>query len=582
MFGVFFKRKNPHIYSDLTPGDIFLDSSNLAGMAVEQFEGRMEQPVGSLAIFLVGVAFVIAACAFGWRTFELQVQKGSQYALAAQENRLAHSLLFAQRGVIYDRTGKELAWNEAALASSEGTSTEPSLPYALRRYIDLPGLAHVLGYVRYPKADNSGVWWRTDLAGVSGAELIFDDMLAGTNGTEMAEVDAHNNIRRRALIERPHDGRNITLSIDAEMQSKLYSVLSRHAEQFNFVGGAGMIIDVRTGEIVAMTSFPEYSSQALTDGDHARVVAYSSDTRKPFLNRALSGVYTPGSIVKPIFAAAALQEGIITPEKAIFSPGFISIPNQYNPDKPSIIKDWRAHGWTSMREAISVSSDVYFFSIGGGYQDQEGLGIARIDTWARAFGLGQATGFDFAGEADGVIQTPAWKTEAFGEDEPWRLGDTYNTSIGQYGFQVTLAQMVRAVAAIANGGRLPELQIIASSTPAYASVGISDENLKVVREGMRLAVTSDIGTARALNILGFSIAGKTGTAEVGSKKQFMNSWVMGFWPYDKPKYAFAVVLERAPAGTLSGAAPAMRGFFDWLAERPAETAPIVQDIEIAH
>ncbi|MBI4068054.1 hypothetical protein HY413_01430 [Candidatus Kaiserbacteria bacterium] len=581
MLGDLFRRKNPYTHSDLTPGDIFLDSSNLAGMAVEQFEGRIEKPVASFAIFLVGVVFVLAALIFGWRMFELQVRKGADYALAAQENRLVHSLLFAERGVIYDRTGKELAWNEAAFAAEGSTSTEPLLPYSLRRYSELPGLAHVLGYVRYPKADSSGVWWRTDLTGVSGAELIFNDQMAGKNGTEMAEVDVRNVIHRRSLIERPRGGRNITLSIDAEMQSKLYTTLAQHAKQFNFVGGAGMIIDVTTGEIIALTSVPEYSSQALTSGDQTEVSSFSSDQRKPFLNRALSGVYTPGSIVKPFFAAAALQEGIITPEKSIFSPGFISIPNLYNPDKPSIIKDWRAHGWTAMREAISVSSDVYFFSIGGGYEDQEGLGIARINTWARAFGLGRATGFDFAGEADGVIPTPAWKKEVFGENEPWRLGDTYNTSIGQYGFQVTPAQMVRAVAAIANGGRLPALQIIASSTPAYVSVGISDEHLAVVREGMRLAVTSDKGTARALNIPGFPIAGKTGTAEVGSKKQFMNSWVIGFWPYDKPKYAFAVVLERAPAGTLSGAAPAMRGFFDWLAQRPVEAVSVVQDIEIA-
>ncbi len=581
MFSSLFKRKNPHIHSDLTPGDIFLDSSNLAGMAVEQFEGRIEKPVASFAIFLVGAVFVLAALIFGWRMFELQVRKGADYALAAQENRLVHSLLFAKRGVISDRTGRELAWNEAAFAAEGSTSTEPLLPYSLRRYSELPGLAHVLGYVRYPKADSSGVWWRTDLTGVSGAELIFNGQMAGKNGTEMAEVDVRNVIRRRSLIERPRDGRNITLSIDAEMQSKLYTTLAQHAKQFNFVGGAGMIIDVTTGEIIALTSVPEYSSQALTSGDQTKVSSFSSDQRKPFLNRALSGVYTPGSIVKPFFAAAALQEGIITPEKAIFSPGFISIPNRYNPDKPSIIKDWRAHGWTAMREAISVSSDVYFFSIGGGYEDQEGLGIARIETWARAFGLGKATGFDFAGEAGGVIPTPAWKKEVFGESEPWRLGDTYNTSIGQYGFQVTPAQMARAVAAIANGGRLPELQIIASSTPAYVSVGISDEHLSVVREGMRLAVTSEKGTARALNIPGFPIAGKTGTAEVGSKKQFMNSWVIGFWPYEKPKYAFAVVLERAPAGTLSGAAPAMRGFFDWLAQRPAEAVSVVQDIEIA-
>ncbi len=554
MFGWLRKKKST---GEITPDDIFLDSSNLPGLAVEQFEGRIEHPVSSISVWMVGVGFVISAMIFLWQTLDLQVMRGAQFAAAAQNNRLAHSLLFAERGVIYDRTGRELAWNER----------DETLPYSLRRYSDLRGLSHVLGFVRYPKTDNAGVWWRTDLTGVSGAELIFNDMLDGVNGTEMAEVDALGGVSRRMLIDPPRDGKSVTLSIDAEMQSKLYDVLSTHARAQGFQGGAAVIMDVRTGEIIALTSIPEYSSQALTDGASEIVSRYTNDSQKPFLDRAIGGAYTPGSIVKPIFAAGALKEGIITPEKSIFSPGYITIPNQYNPDKPTIIKDWRAHGWTNMREAISVSSDVYFFSIGGGYEEQDGLGIDRLDKYARAFGLGARTEVDLVGEVSGVIPTPKWKTEIFGEDEPWRLGDTYNTAIGQYGFQVTPLQMARVYAAIANGGSLPAPHITASSTPVMTPTGVSDEYLKIVREGMRLAVTSPLGTARSLNIIGFPIAGKTGTAEVGTRNQFMNSWVVGFWPYEKPQYAFAVVLERAPAGTASGAAPAMRSFFDWLANR---------------
>ncbi|MBI2048300.1 MAG: hypothetical protein HYT30_00010 [Parcubacteria group bacterium] len=563
-------RQNKNLAThDITPGDIFLDASNLPGLSVEQFEGRIVQPVSPRTIWMIGAGFALVAIAFIWQLFNLQIQNGAQFAAVAQENRLAHSLLFAQRGVIYDRTGKELVWNESA----------EDLPYALRKYSELPGLSHVLGYVRYPKTDTAGVWWRTELAGVSGAESVFDAVLAGKNGTEMAEVDAHGDIQRRSLIAPPRDGGSVRLSIDAEMQSKLYTTLAKHAETHHFVGGAGVILDVMTGEIIALTSVPEYKSQILTNGDRALVAEYSGDSRTPFLNRALAGVYTPGSIVKPLFAAAALAEGIIAPDKQIFSPGFISIPNPYNPDKPTIIKDWRAHGWTAMREAISVSSDVYFFSIGGGYEDQKGLGISRIDTYARKFGLGKPTGFDYGGESEGVIPTPEWKKEVFGEEEPWRLGDTYNTSIGQYGFQVTPMQMVRAVAAIANGGTLPAPHMLASSTPVHTPIGIDDEYLQVVREGMRLAVTSNLGTARALNIAGFPIAGKTGTAELGSRKQYMNSWVVGFWPYDKPQYAFAVVLERAPAGTLSGAAPAMRPFFEWVAHHESDDTEGVTNIQ---
>jgi penicillin-binding protein 2 len=236
------------------------------------------------------------------------------------------------------------------------------------------------------------------------------------------------------------------------------------------------------------------------------------------------------------------------------------------------MKDWRAHGWTNMRQAIAVSSDVYFYAIGGGYQNQPGLGISRLDSYAHRYGLGEMTGIVLPGEVEGLVPTPEWKESIFGDD-PWRLGDTYNTSIGQYGFQVTPVQMVRAVGAIANGGDLMVPQIVASSTPETTALGIPDEYLSVVREGMRLAVSdSSVGTARAINVSGMELAGKTGTAEVGSRKQYMNSWVIGFWPASNPKYAFATVLEKAPAGTLSGAAPSMNPFFYWLLQNRREMA----------
>jgi penicillin-binding protein 2 len=216
-----------------------------------------------------------------------------------------------------------------------------------------------------------------------------------------------------------------------------------------------------------------------------------------------------------------------------------------------------------MRRAIAVSSDVYFYTIGGGFESQKGLGIAKLDEYARSFGLGALAGIPLLGEAAGVIPTPEWKAEVFGEDEPWRLGDTYITAIGQFGFQITPLQAARYAAAIANGGNLMEPQLVKDTSPAFSRVGISDEHLQVVREGMRASV-ADGGTAAALNMGGISISGKTGTAEIGDRKQFMNSWVIGFWPSDNPRYAFATVLERAPAGTLSGASPAMAGFFEWL------------------
>jgi penicillin-binding protein 2 len=539
---------------DIAPEDVLLDASNLPHLDPLQMEGRVERPVSRLAIISIGILFAFTALGFSARMADLQIMRGPAFAEASQENRLLHSLVFAERGVVYDRTGQEVAWNEQG----------PDVPYSLRRYSDIAGLAHLIGYVRYPKTDTAGIWWRTELAGVSGAEYVFDETLRGENGQKIVEVDALGAIQRERIVRPAIDGATVTLSVDATVQSALFKELSAHAERNGFQGGGAVIMDVRTGELLAITSFPEYDQQALADGDSDALARYQNDPRTPFLNRAVSGLYTPGSIVKPIFASAALAEGIIDAHKSIFSPGYISIPNPYNPTKPTIMKDWRAHGWTDMRTAIAVSSDVYFYSIGGGYDGQQGLGITKLDAYARRFGLGRTTGILLPNEESGVIPTPEWKKDMFGEDEEWRLGDTYNVSIGQYGFQITAIQAARYAAAIANGGKLLTPHIVYSAEPEESSVHMRDEHLAVVRDGMRLGVTSANGTARALSIAGLPIAAKTGTAEVGSRKEYMNSWVIGFWPADNPRYAFAAVLERAPASTLSGAAPGMRGFFEWM------------------
>ena len=158
---------------------------------------------------------------------------------------------------------------------------------------------------------------------------------------------------------------------------------------------------------------------------------YINNKNKPFINRAISGLYAPGSVVKPFVALAALSEGIISPEKKIFSAGQISIPNPFFPDKKTIFKDWKAHGWVDMRQALAVSSDVYFYEIGGGFEDVKGLGINKIYEYAKKFGLGEKTGIDLLGEAEGTVPSPAVKEKNNPADPLWRVGDTYISAIGQ-------------------------------------------------------------------------------------------------------------------------------------------------------
>ncbi len=558
---------------EIAPDEIFLDSSNLPSHNARQFEGRVERPVSAGAIWGVGIAFALAAVAFSAQAYSLQISRGPEYSDISRNNRLNRTLIFAARGVIYDRNGLELAWNETPPAA-EGASNFATSSFAFRKYSAMPGLSHLIGFVRYPKADARGTWWREEYAGISGVELSYDSRLRGQNGSTMVETDALGRVLREQIIAPPKSGSDIALSIDAEVESELYKILSAHAAKNRFKGGASVIMDVRTGEILATASFPEYDHTAFTEGNTGVIREAFNDPRTPMLNRAVSGAYTPGSIVKPIFASAALNEGVISPDKQILSTGAITIPNPYDKDNPSVFRDWAVHGLVDMRMALAVSSDEYFYTVGGGYGGQEGLGINRLDEYARRFGLGTTTGVALIGEVSGVIPTPAWKEEVFGADDPWRIGNTYHTAIGQYGFQLTPLQAVRYTSAIANGGKLLKPQILASSTPEYTSVGVPDSYLEVVREGMRLAVTSTRtdATVKFFNIGGIHLAAKTGTAQTGVNNESMNSWSIGFWPIEHPRYAYATVLEKAPAGTLSGAAPGMLPLLQWLIANQPEYA----------
>src|SRR3989344_3402035 len=334
---------------EIAADEIFLDSSNLPAHDATQFEGRVALPLSGRAIIAVGLAFTLVVIAFGIRAFSLEVVDGNSYADISRNNTLDRTVVFATRGLILDRNGRELAWNEMPGVSGDVAGVASSTAYALRRYTELPGLAHILGFIRYPKADAKGNWWREEFVGMSGSELACNDVLRGVNGSSMVETDARRRVQRENIVSPPKHGTDLRLSVDADVQSKLYTVLSANARAQQFQGGAAAIMDVRTGELLALTSFPEYNNRAFNDGNNTSVKAALIDPRTPLLNRAIGGLYAPGSIVKPIFAAAALNEGIISPEKKILSTGAISLPNPYDPAHPSIFRDWTVHGWINLR-----------------------------------------------------------------------------------------------------------------------------------------------------------------------------------------------------------------------------------------
>jgi len=549
---IFKKRRGSR--NEIAPDEIFLDSRNLPNFDVYQFEGRLEKPISKNTIFILGLFFILVGVVFVWRIGILQILKGEAFVAQSENNRLRHTPIFSERGIIYDRNKIELAWN---IPSKD--------IFSKRAYLNKSGLSHILGFIGYPARDSRGNYYQTDFVGKDGLELFYDKELNGKNGLKITETDALMNIRSESVIKTPEDGENLTLTIDSVIQNKLYEFMERLAKDKGFSGGSAVIMDIQTGGLLALASFPEYSSSILSEGKNISAIRqFQTDKRKPFLNRAVSGLYTPGSVVKPFMAIAALTEHIITPEKKILSTGSISIQNPYYPELKSVFKDWRPQGWVDMRDALAVSSNVYFYEIGGGFEGQKGLGISNIEKYVKMFGLGEKTGIDLSEEAKGVIPNPAWKAENF-NGEPWRLGDTYHTVIGQYGFQVTPLQMARGIATIANGGKLVTPRLVKNEKVKSVTLkSISKNSFDVVRSGMRQAVTD--GTAKGLNISQVQVAAKTGTAEVGISKKRVNSWVVGFFPYKNPKFSFTVVMEKGPRENTIGGLYVMRQLLDWMEE----------------
>lgn len=557
---------------EIDPDEILLDSSNVSEFDMDQFEGRLEKPISRGTLYAVLVFFLIVMAAYAIQAANLQIVNGATYRDRSEKNLLRPVPIFASRGAIVDRNGVELAWNapgtEAAgtLGTSTGTGSDDAV--ARREYATTTGLAHVVGYVQYPSKDANGFYYQSDFVGIDGVEKYYNDRLQGQNGSRLVEVDAHGKIVSQSVVDPAQPGETLQLSIDSRVQSALYENIKNIATTVGFEAGAGIIMDVHTGEVLAMTSYPQYDQQVMTDkNDPAAVKAQLAHSGQPFLDRAVNGLYTPGSIVKPYVALGVLNENVIDPLTIIHDTGSISLTNPYNPSQVSVFRDWKALGDLDLRHAIAMSSDVYFYTVGGGYKDQKGLGISRIDKYLSLFGFGSSTPPSFFAGVDGLISSPEWKMKTFGED--WYLGDTYHTAIGQYGTQVSPVQVIRAVAAMANEGTLLVPTILKGDGPhVERTIDVPKKYFDIVHEGMRLGTMQ--GTTVALKVPYVNIAAKSGTAELGATKANVNSWITGFWPYENPKYAFAVIMQRGSVHNLVGAAAAMRGTLDWMSKNTPE------------
>lgn len=461
-------------------------------------------------------------------------------------------------GIEIQRGSKRLYLNyNSSLAREVVTST----PYSL---------SALLGYIgKLSQADVGNLrdqgYLSSDNIGKVGIEKNYEKELRGVYGKKRVEVDASGKERATLAEEAPISGKHAYLTIDFEMQKKLEELIRAVLKNNNKVRASGIVLNPNTGGVLAMVSLPTFDNNDFSGGISPEVYKnYLQDENKPFFNRAVSGLFPSGSVIKPAIAYAALQEGIITSQTTVLSVGGIQVGDWFFPD-------WLAggHGLTDVKKSLASSVNTFYYYIGGGYRSFVGLGVDLIGKYLKYFGFGQKLGIDLPGEKAGLIPSREWKETATGER--WYIGDTYNLSIGQGGLLVTPLQISSLTSIIANGGILfrPHLldyfeNPLTKAQEKYSVKKINtylftEKYLSTVKVGMVDCV--EYGSCRRLGTLPFAVAGKTGTAQ-WNKNKSNHAWFTSFAPVDKPEIVVTILIEEGGEGS-SIAAPIAYEFYKW-------------------
>jgi penicillin-binding protein 2 len=436
-------------------------------------------------------------------------------------------------------------------------------PVPMREYPLHQAAAHVLGRIgeiterqlKTPAYEGASAG---DTVGHSGIEASYNRYLMGRDGHRRLIVNSRGLEVREAERVDAVDGPTLASTLDADLQLALEQAFAGRA-------GSGVVIEPYTGAILALVSKPAYDPNVFAAGIEPAVWRrLTSDPETPLMNRAIQGQYSPGSLFKVVMAAAALEEGVVTPQTTVSCPGYLFIYGTlFHCGRSS------GHGLVRLHQALAQSCNVYFYRAG------VKLEIDRIARWAQRFGLGQPTGIDLPYEARGIVPSPAWKRRVL--HAPWYPGETVSVAIGQGQVLVTPIQMARVAAAIANGGYLvaPYLvRQIGDSTLLHDSprpIGLHPETVEAIRDGMA-AVVNEHGTGWRARLDDVVVCGKTGSAQVVSSARLQRSggkeeeiqphaWFMGFAPKDNPKIAFAILVEHGRAGGVA-AAPVARAMLE--------------------
>jgi penicillin-binding protein 2 len=421
-----------------------------------------------------------------------------------------------------------------------------------KRYYPYREVAHMMGYVGQ-SSENARIHGRT------GIEAAYNEQLDGTDGKKILHTNAVGEEQGFAVVEKATIGNDVHTTIDLTFQQYFHERFLEGLATLGRTAGLGLAMNPQTGEVLAMMSFPDYDPNAIAD--------YFTEPEQPLFNRAVSGTYNPASTIKIFHAAAALHEGVIAPTKQIYSAGYIELPNPYFPDNPSRFVDWKPHGWVDVRSALARSSNVYFYEVIGGFESQRGVGIERLRTYWNAFGFGRRTNIDIPGEATGFLPSPAEKEARTGN--PWRIGDTYNISIGQGDLLLTPIQLITGVSAVLNGGTLYEPYINQEKGPVVAGdISHMEDALREVREGMRDGASETYGTSYLLHDLPVEVLAKTGSAQVSNKTK-TNALFVGAIPADDPELVILILIEDAKVGSIN-TLPTAKDVLRWYYENRIE------------
>ena len=431
-------------------------------------------------------------------------------------------------------------------------------------------LSHILGYVGKLSPSELETYYKqgylpSDSIGKIGIEKIYENYLRGTYGEKRIEVNAQGREQQVLAEKDPTAGSNLILSIDLKMQNKLEELISAKLKEIDKQKASAIVLDPRNGEILALVSYPGFDNNDFSGGiSKDKYSEYLNNENRPLFNRSISGTFPSGSVIKPGFASAALQEGIITQNTSLLSTGGLRIDKWFFPD-------WQAggHGTTNVRKSLAQSVNTFYYYIGGGYGDFTGLGVDKMNEYLKKFGFGKVLGIDLPAEANGFIPTPQWKQRE--KKEPWYIGDTYNYSIGQGDFLTTPLQIADMTASIANGGTLYTPHVVKTIVNPETNkredikVEIINENfidpanLTTVRLGMKDCV--EYGSCRILANLPFDVGAKTGTAQWSQTKD-THSWFTSFAPFENPEIVVTMLIEEGGEGSGS-AEQTVNEFYKW-------------------